>query len=215
MFSVIFEVNPRDDQWEAYFGYAALLRPELIKVDGFIDNTRYRSRRRPGWILSHSTWRDEKALIRWRTVAVHNDAQANGRRSVFSTYHLRVGQVTSDSLLPPGQALPEQRLDETETGASKLAEIVEARDPGAAEAERVARNLGLAIEAPGLIAWDIFDAVLTPGDILLLASWRDVAAADAVPPAVPLPGLRRRRVRIVRDYGMFDRDEAPQYFPAV
>jgi heme-degrading monooxygenase HmoA len=71
MFSVIFEVNPKADQWDAYLGYAKLLRPELVKVDGFIDNFRYGSKRRDGWLLSLSTWRDEKALVRWRTHASH------------------------------------------------------------------------------------------------------------------------------------------------
>ena len=27
MFSVIFEVHPKGDQWDAYLGYAKLLRP--------------------------------------------------------------------------------------------------------------------------------------------------------------------------------------------
>jgi hypothetical protein len=28
-------------------------------------------------------------------------------------------------------------------------------------------------------------------------------------------GARLRRVRVVRDYGMFDRREAPQYYPDI
>jgi hypothetical protein len=49
--------------------------------------------------------------------------------------------------------------------------------------------------------------------MLLLASWRDAAAAQPFAPASP--GLRHRAVRILRDYGMFDRREAPQFSPAV
>jgi hypothetical protein len=71
-------------------------------------------------------------------------------------------------------------------------------------------------DAPGLVGWDIFDAVLTPGDVILLMSWRDHAAAEAFEAAAGLPdGARLRRIRIVRDYGMFDRREAPQYYPEV
>ena len=56
--------------------------------------------------------------------------------------------------------------------------------------------------------------MLTPGDIILLMSWRDLAAAEAFEAAAALPdGGRLRRVRVVRDYGMFDRREAPQYYP--
>ena len=71
-------------------------------------------------------------------------------------------------------------------------------------------------DAAGLVAWDVFDAVLTPGDIVLLMSWRDQAAAEAFEGSTDLPdGARFRRVRVVRDYGMFDRRESPQYYPDV
>src|SRR6476659_2335911 len=102
MFSVLFEVRPRSDQWDAYLDNAKLLRPELEKIDGFVDNIRYRSLTREGWILSLSSWRDEKALVRWRTQAVHREVQEKGRFEVFRDYHLRVGQLTRDTRLPAG-----------------------------------------------------------------------------------------------------------------
>jgi len=40
MFCVIFEVQPRPDQWDAYLGLAKRLRPELERMDGFVDNVR-------------------------------------------------------------------------------------------------------------------------------------------------------------------------------
>jgi hypothetical protein len=54
MFSVLFEVHPKSDQWGAYLGHAKLLIPELEKTEGFVDNIRYRSLVREGWILSLS-----------------------------------------------------------------------------------------------------------------------------------------------------------------
>src|SRR3984885_1520304 len=90
MFSVIFEVHPRSEQWDAYLGYAKLLRPELEQVEGFVDNIRYKSLTRDGWILSLSNWRDEKSVVRWRTLAKHHDVQEKGRGEVFHDYHLRV-----------------------------------------------------------------------------------------------------------------------------
>jgi hypothetical protein len=60
----------------------------------------------------------------------------------------------------------------------------------------------------------VFDAVLAPGDIILMLTWRDKAAAQAFEETVLLQeGARLRHVRVVRDYGMFDRREAPQYYP--
>jgi heme-degrading monooxygenase HmoA len=218
MFSVIFEVHPKPDQWDAYLGLGKMLKPKLEQIEGFVDNIRYRSLRHEGWLLSLSGWRDEKALVRWRTQARHHVVQEKGRSDIFLDYHLRIGQVTHDTRVPDGHALQEQRLDETETGDATTITLIDARRPPewikAASPDDVAKWLGLAPAAEGLIAWDVFDAVLTPGDIILLASWRDQAAADAFEAAVALKdGARLRRVRVVRDYGMFDRREAPQFYP--
>jgi heme-degrading monooxygenase HmoA len=220
MFSVLFEVRPKDDRWDAYLGFAKLLRPELEQIDGFVDNVRYRSLTREGWILSLSGWRDEKALVRWRTHAGHHVVQEKGRSEVFRDYHLRVGQVTRDTRLPSGQVLQEQRMDETETGEATTVTLVDGERPAEwvrkTSPEDVARWLGLAAGAEGLVGWDVFDAVVTPGQIILLQSFRDEAAARTFEEAARLPeGARLRRVRIVRDYGMFDRREAPQFYPEV
>jgi hypothetical protein len=59
MFSAMLEVNPEVEQFDAYLGMAKMLRPELETIDGFVDNTRYASLTRQGWLLSLSSWRDE------------------------------------------------------------------------------------------------------------------------------------------------------------
>jgi len=219
VFSVIFEVHPKPDQWDAYLASAKMLRPELERVDGFVDNIRYRSLTREGWILSLSGWRDEKAVVRWRTAARHHTAQEKGRSDILLDYHLRVGQVTQDTRIPEGHTLHEQRLDETEIGEGTTATLVTATRPeqqeisGAADA---AAYLGLDRSARGLLAWDVFDAVLTQGDLILLISWKDKDAAQAFEDRLSMPtGGRLRHVRVVRDYGMFDRREAPQYYPEI
>ena len=218
MFSVLFEVRPRTDQWDAYLGNAKMLRPELERIDGFIDNIRYRSLTREGWILSLSGWRDEKAVVRWRTKMRHHEVQQKGRDEILLDYHLRVGQVTQDTRIPEGHVLREQRLDETETGEGTTVTLIDARRPPdwvtRTRPEDVARWVGLEPHAAGLISWDVFDAVLTAGDIIVMITWRDHAAAEASEQSLNVnEGARRRRVRVVRDYGMFDRREAPQYYP--
>src|SRR6195256_3226050 len=110
MFSVIFEVRPKSDQWDAYLGYAKMLRPELEQVEGFVDNIRYKSLTRDGWVLSLSGWRDEKSLVRWRTRMRHHEVQQKGRDEILADYHLRVGQITADNQVPEGCSLAEQRL---------------------------------------------------------------------------------------------------------
>jgi heme-degrading monooxygenase HmoA len=219
VFTVLFEVHPHTEQWDAYLGYAKMLRPELEDIDGFVDNIRYRSLTRPGWILSLSSWRDEKALVRWRTRARHHDVQVKGRDEVLADYHLRVGQLTSDTHIPAGYHLEEQRLDVTQVGEGTIITLVTPRstysDAALEEsaATTVAENLGLRAQADGLTAWDVFDDVLQPGNPILLLSWVDPSAAESAP-AVGA-NTRRRTVRVVRDYGMFDRRENPQYYPEV
>jgi heme-degrading monooxygenase HmoA len=218
VFSVIFEAHPRAEQWDAYLGHAKILRPELEQIDGFVENVRYRSLTREGWILSLSGWRDEKAVVRWRTRVRHHEAQATGRSEILHDYHLRVGQVTKDTQVPTGHALTEQRLDETEIGLGTTVSLIDASRPlgGTEQAspDALARWFGLSPKADGLVAWDVFEAILTPGDFVLLLSWRNCGAAEKFEPEVALPeDCRLRRVRVVRDYGMFDRREAPQYYP--
>jgi heme-degrading monooxygenase HmoA len=218
MFAVIFEVNPKPEQWDSYLDYARLLRPELERIDGFIENERFASLRRQGWVLSLSIWRDEKAVIRWRTSARHHEIQQKGRNEVFRDYHLRVGEIIADNQLPTEQSLIEQRFDET-VASAKLVELSEAA-PAGLPAEPDAETVGVALGAPdqaahpGLVDWEAWRSIYQPGKFILLTSWRD-AAAIAGWPGSERGNIRHRRVRVIRDYGMFDRAEAPQYYPDV
>jgi heme-degrading monooxygenase HmoA len=218
MFAVIFEVVPKPERKDEYLELGKFLRPEIEKIEGFLDNERFASQGMPGRVLSLSTWRDEKAVIRWRTLAVHHQVQEKGRFEVFRDYHLRVGEFTSDSRPAAGQVLRQQRLDETEVGAAKVVTITELlpRD-GKPVTDEVAGALGLpAVGTEGLLDHDSYESIYVAGKLLLLASWRDAPAAEAWRPrAVGQAELRHRVVRIVRDYGMFDRREAPQYYPEV
>jgi len=218
MFAVIFEVNPKPEQWEAYLGYAKMLRPELERIDGFIDNERFASLCRPGWVLSLSIWRDEKAVIRWRNFAPHHEVQQKGRSEVFSDYHLRVGEIIADNRLPTDQNLSELRSDETQVRAKLIALSEAGLDnlPPRPDALTIAARLGGPDHAaqPGLGHWDAFESINQSGKFILLTSWRDAPAAAAGRAAPPSSDFRHRRIRVVRDYGMFDRAEAPQHFPS-
>ena len=47
-------------------------------------------------ILSLSFFRDEKAILEWRTLPEHREAQSAGRETVFENYRLRVAGVIRD-----------------------------------------------------------------------------------------------------------------------
>ena len=215
MFSVIFEVLPNKESWYDYLENARMLRPELEQVAALVDNIRYRSLTRDGWILL-SNWRDEKSPVRWRTHRRDHEVQQKGRDRVLVDCHLRVGQIVADNQVPKGYALTEQRVEETEIGEGTTVTLINATRP--AEWKQTnnpydcAEWLGLNPWAAGSTSWDIFDAVLAPGDLILLVTWKDAAAAQAYEDAsAPNDKARVRRVRIVRDYGKYDRREAPQY----
>jgi heme-degrading monooxygenase HmoA len=216
VFAVIFEVQPKADRFDEYLEFAKFLKPELEKIDGFIDNERFGSRRIKGRILSLSTWRDEKAVIRWRTLAVHHGVQEKGRFELFEDYHLRVGEIVSDTDVPQGHVLREQRFDVTEVGKAKSVTISELMPVAAGKPKDLDQSVELRVRYPnceGLAEREVFDSIYSPGKSLLLASWGNAAAADRWRPDVAHAGrLRHRQVRIIRDYGMADRREAPQFY---
>jgi heme-degrading monooxygenase HmoA len=215
MFVVIFEVEPKPDLADEYLKLAQHLKPMLERIDGFLDVERFASRRTEGRLLSLSSWRDEKALVRWRTHADHHRVQARGRTQVFADYRLRVGEVTADTTPPAGIAVGQMRFDETEVGAAKVVTITEIREePQRAAATRDPPSLlGLGAAMAGLVDAEAFASIYTPGKTILLASWRDAAAAQGWKPAASVGVQRHRQVLVIRDYGMFERREAPQYYP--
>ncbi|KAK1761693.1 antibiotic biosynthesis monooxygenase [Phialemonium atrogriseum] len=216
MFTVIFEVRPA--KWDAYLALAKSLRPALEQVEGFTRNIRYRSLRRDGWLLSLSDWADEKALVRWRTREAHHCAQQRGREEVLEDYHLRVGEVVVDE----GGG---SREDVTRVGTGPAVTLLEIgggvmteREEAYADADTLARAMGLDTSAVGLVSWDVFNVVLSPQDLILVCTWETESAAIAFSNGLRgkgREGIKCRVVRVVRDYGKYDRREAPQFYPDV
>ncbi len=96
MIAVIFEVQPKEGWMGHYLDAAALLRAELERTDGFVSVERFQSLTTPGKLLSLSFWRDEEALVRWRTAEHHRRMQHMGREQAFADYRLRVAAVLRD-----------------------------------------------------------------------------------------------------------------------
>jgi heme-degrading monooxygenase HmoA len=221
MFSVIFEVHPKGGKKDEYFRLAKHLKPLLEAINGFIDNERFESKLRPGWVLSHSTWRDEKSVVRWRTEAEHHAVQEKGRYEIFADYRLRVGEVISDTNPPPEVPIREQRLDETEVGQAKVVTFTEITPERstifATKVDLLPSHLGLDHHSGAVVEQDVFASIYNPGKIALLVGWKDVEAAKAWWPEKidGIQALRQRSIRIVREYGRFDRREAPQFYPDV
>jgi len=219
MFAVIFVVEPRSDRWNDYLELAKQLKPTLEAIDGFIDIDRFASRRGKSRLLSLSTWRDEKAVVRWRTQAQHHGAQERGRGEIFADYQLRVGEIVNDSAPPQGLTVEETRSDDTAANAkaATITELVPAATSPAIGAETLASQLGLDADRAGAADVELFESIYHPGKLLLLGLWRDLISARNFSPSRPegAAAMRHRCVRIIRAYGMFDRREAPQFYPDV
>jgi heme-degrading monooxygenase HmoA len=168
-------------------------------------------------VLSQSTWRDEKSMVRWRTQRDHYFVQSKGRFEIFADYHLRIGEVTADTHPPEGMAVLEQRFDETEVGVAKIVTFTEVTPTKGvdltAKADQLPLHLGLDPRDGAIAEHDVFESIYNPGKLALLTSWKDTSAGMAWSPG-KLAGVetRHRKIRIVRDYGRFDRREAPQYY---
>ena len=101
MFSVLFEVQPQPQQWDAYCADANMRRPELAQLPGFVHAVLYRSLARNGWLLSVSGWRDSASVAGWPERIGNDEADERDPDRILD-YRLRVGEVTSDTRVAVG-----------------------------------------------------------------------------------------------------------------
>lgn len=200
LFAVIFEVEPNGARQQDYLDIAGRLRPLLADMPGFLMNERFRSRFRPGVLLSVSLWNDEKALIRWRTVETHHRGQEEGRGGVFSDYHLRVGEVTAGIGEFTDRRLGWMTQDRTDVAEMKALTLADG------DADLNAN--------PNC---ELFDHLSIPDRVVTLCRWPSVEEAERHLSAARLSSAKfvdAYAIRIIRDYRMVDRREAPQFMPA-
>jgi heme-degrading monooxygenase HmoA len=106
MLAVIFEVWPHPEHRAGYLDWAARLKDELVRMDGFVSIERFQSLSDPGKLLSLSVWRDEASLAAWRQLESHRAAQAAGRGTMFKDYRIRIVQVVRDYGLAQREEAP-------------------------------------------------------------------------------------------------------------
>jgi heme-degrading monooxygenase HmoA len=203
--ALFFEVRPKAGQEATYLEMAAKLKPALDHNGGLVWLDRSRSAQRPAWFLSHQFWADEASMVRWRGNPAHHRAQACGRTDILTDYRLRVGQVIAS--VASGD----------EHVASWPVPPHAAYNDPALTAERHVVSLVFSAELDGLPAsGETFQSVYDDELRVAVVPVDGERAGHAVLRSlVGKPGLRQARLCLVsRDYGMFDRREAPQYFDA-
>jgi heme-degrading monooxygenase HmoA len=232
MFAVIFEVQPKPERRDDYLSLAKMLRPELNTIDGFLSIERFACRRRPDWILSLSFWRDEAAIVRWRTHELHHEVQEKGRFEVFRDYRLRVSQVVIDDSPEKPAWRPERRsaYNDLQAHPPTFAAVLEVEPAAKGQADQINLTavVGAEVErSTGFLGSERFDSIYVEGKFAYLTSWRDESSAMAwrdrvaahlasrAVTAGPRATFRLRVTEVERDYGMFSRAEAPQYYAPV
>jgi heme-degrading monooxygenase HmoA len=185
--AVFFDVLPKEGLVDTYFNLALGLRPIVEKNPGFIAVERFENLQKSGWYLSFSQWRDELALSQWRCQPDHYGAQVCGRSLVLQDYRLRVATQQNDTPNLTRAAAGEQ-----------LAILI-----GDFMAIKVALLAAVGKYEAGQLFRGVIDPQRGMGMVNQISTQLEFA---------PSAQFEIRYFEVCRDYGMFDRVEAPQQF---
>jgi len=203
MLSLFFEVEIKPGHIDQYLNLAASLKPELEAMGGCLFLDRFKSLQRDNLILSYQIWQDEGSLAAWRVQAHHHEVQTLGRDRVFSDYRIRVAQVIYE-------AKPGQPAWQTEARTCY-------NDPKRRQPTYVLATESKNAKLPVASDWrsEAFASVYREGQYAHLVELPDEQSGIALAPRLfdePTTDYVRI-VEVARDYGMYDRAEAPQFYP--
>ncbi len=190
MHALFFEVRPRPGHLDHYFEHVDRLRPVLARHTGLMFLDRYASLSAPDVLLSHQLWDSEEAIIAWRADAEHRRSQGAGRKVHFADYRIRVGA----------------RVLHWQSGKGDMSVDHQV----APEAAHVLTLYGTTpVTAEG---FESFESVNRKGHFVSLATISEAdALAATLQSHVQTPGLEQAAAySIRRDYGQFDRAQAPR-----
>jgi heme-degrading monooxygenase HmoA len=202
MMSLFFEVEVKPGRMEQYLTLAAALKPALDQMGGYLFLDRFRSLLRDNLMLSYQIWQDEGTMTAWRADARHHNVQTLGREKIFSDYRLRIAQVVHEARRGKPIWQPERRTPYNDP----------ARRPPAYVLVTESNNAKLPVRRD----WggDTFASVYRDGQFAHLIDVPDqqsgVAVADRLLADLTIEYVRI--VEVIRDYGKYDRLEAPQYY---
>ena len=205
MIGLFFEVQTREGHRDQYLDLAASLRPALDAMGGCLFIDRFRSLTRENLLLSYQIWQDEGALTAWRVHGQHHKVQEIGRERVFSDYRIRIAQVIHEAR--PGQAVwqPDRRTPYNDPARRQPTYVLAAESKSA--------NLPVETE------WqrDAFESVYREGQFAHLIDLPDIRSGINFGQRLFADPTTEyfRVLEVMRDYGMYERAEAPQYYPPV
>ncbi len=205
MIGLFFEVQTRPGHRDQYLELAASLRPALDANGGCLLIDRFQSLSRDNLLLSYQIWQDEGALTAWRVHAKHHRVQEIGREAVFSDYRIRIAQVIHEAR--PNQPIwrPERRTPYNDPAGRAPTYVLAAESKSA--------------KLPVSTEWrrDTYASVYREGQFAHLIDVPDPQSGIALGERLFADTTTEyvRVFEVMRDYGMFERAEAPQYYPPV
>lgn len=205
MLSQLFEVQIKEGRVDQYLDLAAALRPKLDAMGGCLFIDRFKSLSRDNLVLSYQIWQDEGAMVAWRVDAAHHKVQETGREEVFSDYRIRISQV-----------LHEQKQDGSVWKPERLSPY---NDPKRRPPTYVVASESMNADLPVNTDWtgDSFASVYREGVYAHLTDVPDIETGLEFGKSLFGDPTTEyfRLFEVTRDYGMYDRTEAPQYYPPV
>ena len=205
MMSLFFEVEVKPGRMEQYLTLAASLKPALDAMGGCLFLDRFRSLSRDNLLLSYQIWQDEGALTAWRADGRHHQVQTLGREKVFSNYRIRIAQVIHETRPAQPAWQPERRTSYNDPARRKPTYVL--------VTESRSEKLAARPDWPS----DAFASVYREGQFAHLIDVPDTQSGVALGERLLAAPTAEyvRTVEVIRDYGMYDRAEAPQYYPPV
>jgi heme-degrading monooxygenase HmoA len=205
MIGLFFEVQTRPGHRDQYLDLAASLRPALDAGGGCLFIDRFQSLGQDNLLLSYQIWQDEGALTAWRVHAKHHKVQEVGREAVFSDYRIRVAQVIHEAKPKQPAWQPERRTPYNDPARRAPTYMLIAESKNA--------------ELPVKSGWphNAFASVYRNGHFAHLIDVPDPQAAIAFGERLFADQTTEyiRVFEVMRDYGMYERTEAPQYYAPV
>lgn len=198
MHLLLFEVTPFPERRNEYLDIAARLKAELERVGGCQHIERFRNLGHAEKLLSFQIWTDEASIVAWRNNTAHQGVQLHGRDHVFEDYRLRVAEVMPLGADAAGD--PSGLAD-----AAARGRLVVVLQSGASYLPPAQREGLVSQSFASLYRADQYLHVIEP-------------AADQLERlrALQCAHPEHCHVAIVtRDYGMFERREAPQVRPPI
>jgi len=195
MQTLLFEMKPRDGHEKQYFSHVNSLRPILLQQQGLLFVERYKSTTRPDVILSHSLWRDEASMARWRSNKDHQHSQHAGRYKHFEDYRIRISQALycySEKDDNNSWAVDVSQAEPTETN-NRFVTIIRSR------------------AAPNIACEETYKSVTDANSFLSTTKFSTYEAGlqHCLNAQIETGTLSAVFAQVSRDYGMHDRAEAP------